>query len=331
VRSTFDVHTPVAFWKGIENTSDEQALQEDCLTVEKYFNREHLKIYATKTRLLLTSLSPTGVHSLSTPLLAGGTAVEQVDSLVYLGVLVDQRLTFTQHAHKAAARFRRMLAVVGNTLRRWHMRAEIARIYTSCIRPVLTYAIAATYARTDDGRRAMERANRAAARMVLNTYTSNYTDMLCKLHWPTIASLATKDRLRLAHAYASRIGGSGGRTIDDKSDPIWASIQHQNARRSARLSNGRELCIIGTPPRRTHAHNTALRTIVALWNALPASVVQQPTKLSFIKACVTGGIGCLPLLLLYVLVSMLTNTRLTWCRGSVIFRSDARMSFARLC
>jgi hypothetical protein len=182
VRSTFDVHTPVAFWKGIENTSDEQALQEDCLTVEKYFNREHLKIYATKTRLLLTSLSPTGVHSLSTPLLAGGTAVEQVDSLVYLGVLVDQRLTFTQHAHKAAARSRRMLAVVGNTLRRWHMRAEIARIYTSCIRPVLTYAIAATYARTDDGRRAMERANRAAARMVLNTYTSNYMDMLCKLH-----------------------------------------------------------------------------------------------------------------------------------------------------
>jgi hypothetical protein len=232
---------------------------------------------------MLASLAPTGAKPLSLQLAVGGSTVKQVNTLKYLCVHIDQRLTFTQHAITSATRSRRMLAVVSNTLRRWRMRAEIARIYTACIRPVLSYAAGVAYARTDEGRRAVERVNRAAARLVLNTYIADYSDMLQKLRWPTIASLATREQLRLAHVYANSIGSDD--ETESANAPIWTAMQTQSARRSARLSNGRDLRVTGPRPRLAHAHNTTLRTMVELWNALPASVVQQPTSKQFMIEC----------------------------------------------
>jgi hypothetical protein len=269
--------------KGLESADDEQTLQADCSAIEEYYNRELLTINASKTSLLLASLSPGGAKPLLKPLLVGGSAIEQVDKLKYLGAIFDKRLTFTHHARSAAAKTRQMLAVVGNTLKRWHMRAEIAHIYTMCIRPALTYAIAVTHARTDEGRQAVERVNRAAARMVLNSYSASYKDMLCKLRWPSIASLASREQLRLAHVYVNNISGDG--ETEGTNAPIWSAIRYQNARRSARHSNGRDLRIVGPPPRRAHAHNTALNTLISRWNALPASVVQQPTRTMYMLEC----------------------------------------------
>jgi hypothetical protein len=94
------------------------------------------------------------------------------------------------------------------------MRRETERIYTACIRPVITYALAVVHAHTEEGRRAVERVNRAAARAVLNTFTDKYTSLIARLRWPTIATIAVLDRLRLIYTYAHRNSTAQG---DDKS------------------------------------------------------------------------------------------------------------------
>jgi hypothetical protein len=150
---------------------------------------------------MLATVSPTGVPPLSSPLLVNGVAVEQTRTIKYLGVHLDERLLFARHAQSVAARARRMLGAIAAMLRRWHKRVEMVRIYIKCIRPTITYGLAVVYARTEDSRRAVECVNLVAARTVLNTYTAEYTALITRLHWSTIAAIAVVDRLRLMYTY----------------------------------------------------------------------------------------------------------------------------------
>jgi hypothetical protein len=147
----------VLLLKRVTCPTEEHELQADCDAITRYLSGEQLNVNASKTRLMLASVSPAGAHPLAHTLVVSGVAVEQAHTIKYLGVLIDKRLSFTNHAHTVATRARRMLGAVTGTMRRWHMQREMERISIACIRPVITYGLAVVHAHTDDGRRAVER------------------------------------------------------------------------------------------------------------------------------------------------------------------------------
>jgi hypothetical protein len=120
----------------VTNEEDEQNLQTNCDSIVQYLESEGLKVNASKTKMLLTSVSPTGSSPLINPPTLNGMQIEQVKSLKYLGIDFDERINFEHHAVRVANKARRMLHAVGNTLRKWCMRTEIGRAYQMCIRPV---------------------------------------------------------------------------------------------------------------------------------------------------------------------------------------------------
>ena len=103
--------------KRLASMDDEKHLQEDCDAIFHFYQQEKLAINGRKTTLLLVSVSPAGASPLRTPLLLNGSQVTQVDALKYLGVLFDERLSFTKHAVSTSSKARRMLGAASCVLK----------------------------------------------------------------------------------------------------------------------------------------------------------------------------------------------------------------------
>jgi hypothetical protein len=272
--------------KPILSTEDEEMLKSDCTSISQYLETENLDVNISKTKILLASLSPKGAKPLTTTVTINNTPITQVDTLRYLGVDFDERLTFSNHSSRVAKKARCMLHAVGNTLQKWHMQDEMARIYTVCIRPIMTYAIAVAYPKTEEGKSTLERINRGAARMVLNSYQMSYTDMLQKLKWPSLAHSSMMDKLRMVHHYVNTKIGEYCDT--DPPQPTQRAISsyiiHEKSRRSSRLSNGREIAVIGQFPHLSRTHSTALHDMINAWNSLPSEIVSEKVYAKFINS-----------------------------------------------
>jgi hypothetical protein len=105
----------------------------------------------------------------------------------------------------------------------------------------------------------VERVNQAAARTVLNTYTAEYTALITRLHWPTIAAIAVVDRLRLMYTYVHKSMTTAAaatktpttttiETITQAAAPIWCWVVPEYARRSTRHTNGRQMKVADVSP-----------------------------------------------------------------------------------
>jgi len=260
--------------KKMATLAEEMQLQIDCETIVSYLNGEGLKINGVKTKLLVSSVSPKGALGPSSPLFVNGSRVEQVKSLRYLGIEFDERLTFCQHATTVATKARRMLHAVSSVLRKWHMAKQLERIYTSCIRPVVTYGIAVSFPKTGEGRLALERLHKSAARISLNTFTISYEEMLKKLSWKTIAQTSERDRMRIMHRHVKvtlRNERDGGHGKLREGALRW--IKPVDVRRAPRRNCGEQFYIEGLQqPRLSRTQQTATYEMVKKWNSLPAHI-----------------------------------------------------------
>jgi hypothetical protein len=270
--------------KRLASADDEKCMQEDCDTIFHNYQQESLLINGGKTALLLASLSPTGALPLQAPLSVGGIQVTQVDSLKYLGVLFDDRLTFTKHAIATSAKARRMLGAVGGVLRKWHLSKELQKIYTCCIRPVVAYACAVAYPRTAEGRSIVEKVNKLAARLVLNDYDTDYEALLERLKWESIAWSSVREQMRIMRYHVTMLSSNAeGYTLLD-----W--IGPEEARRAARLSNSLPYKVAGKAPRLMRTKESASAQTVKRWNCLPDNVINLSQISHFMDAISTAEV-----------------------------------------
>lgn len=261
--------------KKVIKDEDEKQLQMDCDKINLFYEQESLKINGSKTQLLITSVSPGGATRLQTPPVINGNQIMQVETLKYLGVVFDERITFTKHASLVARKARKMIGAVGTVLRKWKMFKQIKRIYLCCIRPTILYGIAATYPRTAIGRSTLERVNKLAAQMTANKYHTDYEEILKVVNWDTINWLSIKEQLRIMHHYTAV-------QKSEKANQWTMMIEPESARRSSRLSNDTPYRVIGKEPRLTRTMETTIRQMITLWNRLPTSATSLSNKETFL-------------------------------------------------
>jgi hypothetical protein len=259
--------------KSISTEEQERALQEDCNSLNQYYKEEMLELNGKKTKLLVISLNPTGSKSVSSPLTVNDSVVDQVENLKYLGVTFDHRISFRNHAETTARKARRMLGAIGSHLRKWHMSKQIKRIFSVCIRPILSYGSVIVCGKTKVVDDILERVVKSACRMTLNEYRDiSYNELLNRVEW---TSLSIEYKRTMAKLIFKNIN-----KIRDRNLFFFEGIEAETARRTLRLSHELQLKI-QQPSRLARTHTTAMVSMIHLWNSLPSQIVNSATMDEF--------------------------------------------------
>jgi hypothetical protein len=260
--------------KQLESKQQEKQLQDDCDKINEFYRRERLKINGGKTKMLLVSVNPSGSSSVDPPIKVDGAEVDRTEQLLYLGITLDERLSFTPHSRIVARRTRQMLGAIGLTLRKWRMNREMAKIYIACIRPVLAYGAAVYYGKTKEGAHIIEKVNKGAAKMILNDYEMEYSEMMSKLGWSTLEWTARREQQILMYRHVQSIKGGG----------IWPELMciiPEENRRTPRLSNNHRFTVEGGQPRLNRSIQSTVNQMTRCWNLLPECVVSSDSLSAF--------------------------------------------------
>ena len=200
----------VALVAPTQDTQQVDILQRDVNSVVTFFESVGLKTNGKKSQHLLVSVSPTGPRDTES-LTVNGVAIQQVESLKYLGIHLDGRLSMKKHVDEVTRRARSMLHMVRGQLQRYNCRLAVHKIYISCIRPIMTYGLAAYYPSAAYLQNRLTRVDKTAAHIITNKFTQGIGDDLVReLQWPTIAQLAHVERVSHFWQYVNGIKRTPG-------------------------------------------------------------------------------------------------------------------------
>ena len=120
--------------------SSEDELQADINEVNQVIKSLDLKLNAKKCLYQIFSLAPQGPKK-GTSFSSGNTPLQQTSTYCYLGVDMDERLTFSKQTRKAATKAKQCIGALSRALRKWSPPKLLATAITTIALPSLFYAI----------------------------------------------------------------------------------------------------------------------------------------------------------------------------------------------
>ncbi len=107
-------------------------------------------------------------------------SIPVVNSLKWLGFLLDSRFTFSPHIKERSAKARQQVGVLWNTLGKWSSPGIFKRVYSTKVVPFLLYGITFCFPANKGSRLQLEKVNKFAGRLVCNDWISDYPTVLEK-------------------------------------------------------------------------------------------------------------------------------------------------------
>ena len=253
-------------YKEIKSISDSTLLQEDlnkvfgwsrkwqmCFNVSKCF---HLQI-TRKTKPFKTSYA------------MDGQLISKVKSQKYLGVTIDDKLSWSEHCNKISNKARSTLGIVRRSLPSAPQEVK-SRAYQALVRPQLEYASAAWNPYTQKDVDTLQKVQNAAARFATGDYLrgSSVTQMQKTLGWDTLAD-------RRMHAQLCMFYKIHNRVVNIRFPPYVLPPRRIPARSThpfqyLRVQTSKESFFYSFFPR-----------VIPIWNGLPFSVVSASSASSF--------------------------------------------------
>ena len=116
-----------------------------------------------------------------------GQQIQQNKSAKYLGVVIDEHLTWKEHVNEICSKAIKAKACLQRNLHRCSVLVK-SNCYTSLVRPILEYAAAVWSPHLQYQIHQIEKVQCSAARFVTNdfSYHSSVTSMLVCLRWPLL-------------------------------------------------------------------------------------------------------------------------------------------------
>ena len=124
----------------------------------------------------------------------GNEVIKQVDSIKYLGVIIDKKITWSQQVDKIALKANRVRGFLYRNIK--HCSPDIKnRCYKIFIRPILEYASIIWSPYYNQYVNKLKAVQRRMARLVYNEYGFiSVTNLLKNLSWPTLQQRRTCNR-----------------------------------------------------------------------------------------------------------------------------------------
>ncbi len=188
--------------KPILSVADERAFQADLIAIGAAYDQLCLTVNPVKSKLMQFTQSSQSSRTFSFQLELNGAAIESVPNLKYLGVVLDPQLNFDCHAQLTSSRVKQCIGALRRSLPTGTVPSgHFAQIYQQGILPVLTYALPVSAPVLKKSWTQLEKCNRFAARLVLNDYSSSYTDLLTKISWKSVRHLTCECSTYLVFKY----------------------------------------------------------------------------------------------------------------------------------
>ena len=245
----------VLIYRVINNEADTICLQNDLSILENWANTWQMRFNPSKCIHLAITRKKTyikhcyQIHS---------QQIQQNKSAKYLGVVIDEHLTWKEHVNEICSKAIKAKAFLQRNLHRCPVLVK-SNCYTSLVRPILEYAAAVWSPHLQYQIHQIEKVQRSAARFVTNdfSYRSSVTGMLFCLRWPLLEH--RRNYLKLITFY---------KIIRGFIDASFTLISHATSTR------GHSQRFV-TPFARTDSYlYSFLPSTINLWNSLPESLIE---------------------------------------------------------
>jgi len=194
IKSTLKLYADDALlYREIHSPEDSKILQEDINTLQKWAERWMMKFNPVKCEhLRVTNKS----SPIVTQYFINGIKICQVPQAKYLGVHIDETLSWNSHVDFVCNKANNVRAFLQRNLRQCPLSVK-ERCYLSLVRPILEYACVVWSPYTQINIDKLEKVQRRAARFVCNDFSmySSVTNMLNRMHWTTLETRRANLRL----------------------------------------------------------------------------------------------------------------------------------------
>lgn len=247
----------------------EQHLQQDLEIVASHLLQKKLTINPLKSKLLTIKRNNSkSVNDLQLSIC--NMPVQVVDSVKYLGVILDSNLDYSLNSIAVASRVKKHIGYIHRTCRRVFLPTTLSSMFKILLRVVLLYATEPTYPINIKDRVRLERVQKFACRLFLGNwnrhtpYLALYTPLNLTPLWHTVFTR----RLILIHSYVL-----GCRHIPPN---IINLISNSNIRSSHRTNHTNALLIPKYKLNRSVC--SSFITSISAYNLLPLHVVSLNIK-----------------------------------------------------
>jgi hypothetical protein len=182
-----------AVYRSILSHDDRLTLQQDLDKLAVWEDRWDMRFHPGKCTTLPVTRSHTP-HSSDYRL--HGHLLDTVEKAKYLGVTIQQRLTWDAHITSVIGKASQTLAFLKRSLKVSSPKLK-AKAYIAFVRPILEYASSVWDPHTQTDIDRLEMVQRRAARFVFNKYSprTSVTELLETLGWPTLQERRKRARL----------------------------------------------------------------------------------------------------------------------------------------
>jgi hypothetical protein len=254
----------------LDEDNSEGIVQTDIDVISDCIKSMGLKFNADKCQVMVLGLgNPKRKPQLN--IFVDGNKLQQVSVYKYLGVDIDDRLSFAAHVCKVAMKTKRCIGALSSSLRKWASKKILESAITSIALPLMLYAIESWYPPDTGQQIKLCRVHKYAARLLTNNFShlSTYEQLLAALNWRPLPRLVLERRLSLTYKYVH-----GKRFIDPQVfalEPI-NDITRQSQR--IRANSRKHSLNLSTFTQKNEKENKlAAACMRSLWNALPQDAV----------------------------------------------------------
>jgi len=188
--------------------------------------------------------------------------VQEVSSAKYLGVIIDQHLTWNNHVKKVTSKAKKIKCFLQRNLKHCPINVKI-NCYKSLVRPILEYAATVWAPYTCGNINAIEAVQRRAARFIYNDYSSytSVSNMITNPGWSTLLNKRNDLRLIMLFKIIHNLVDldPGGMAVPRPSDYD---------------TRGHHLQFFQVPTRVNAFKYSFFPFAIKLWNSLPDYIVK---------------------------------------------------------
>jgi len=268
----------MAFIHPLIAEDSENDLQADITGISGCINSLTLKLNAQKCKYQVIHLT-TRPSDTRLSLNIAGVELERAETYRYLGVEVDDRLTFSTQTQKVAAKAKQGIGALSRALRKWAPTNVLRTAITAITIPALFYGIETWYPANATSQQQLERVLRFAARLLTNDFRR---DVSHKELMTTAQLLPVGRQVKLRQLTLIKKYMDGTRFIPLFVFPLESESINVERRSSARLKEkqGKHSLTLKvfTSQRNDREDKLAAARARLLWNELDEVVARAPLK-----------------------------------------------------
>ena len=249
----------------VSSPADAALLQKDLQRLEEWEDKWQLSFNSDKCNVLRVTRS---TKQIDTEYTLHGQILKQLDSAKYLGVTIEQKLSWNVHISNVVKKANSSTAFLRRNLQipQTHVKANA---YNALVRPQVEYASVVWDPFTKANIDKIEMVQRRAARFVHNNYRRDVSvsDMISKLGWRSLHQRRTDNRLIMLYKI---VHGIVATDFSDKLVPVTRPSRHYHPN-----------SFILPSETKTYIQQSFLPKTIKDWNNLPAAVAAAPSLEAF--------------------------------------------------